>query len=135
MQSFMVIFLQLLTRDPSHTQSNTSIYYRLYRLESGLGSVLNRNSQHHSSSPRVFFLYFQAMKHGYSILGRVPVPGTYPYQILLWYSLGTHRWRTYFIFYFFATGTRVVLLWYARVHKSEKMQNFFLFLLFVFIYL
>jgi hypothetical protein len=27
----------------------------------------------------------------YSILERVPVPGTYRYPIFLWYSLGTHR--------------------------------------------
>jgi hypothetical protein len=32
-----------------------------------------------------------SMMHGYSIFGRVPVPGTYRVPVRVWYSLGTHR--------------------------------------------
>jgi hypothetical protein len=81
-----------------------------------------------------FFLFWckesTPMKHRYSILERVL--GMYRYPILLWYSLGTHRRRTYFIFIFlqrvhvwYSCGTRVV-------HKFKKTQFFFLFLLFSF---
>jgi hypothetical protein len=62
------------------------------------------------------------MMHGYSILERVPVPGTDTRMVLSWYAP-----KPYQIFFFFfhtgyATGTRGV---HPRVHQTQKNAFFF----------
>jgi hypothetical protein len=50
------------------------------------------------------------------------------------YSLSTHRRRIYFILFFFAAHTRMVLLWYAcgkRIQKKSIFLIFFIRFLFI----
>jgi hypothetical protein len=67
---------------------------------------------------------------GTSFLGRVPVPGTYRVPVRVRYSLGTHRWRTYIIFFFcngYTRGTTVVRAWYSWYTNPKKCNFFFFF--------
>jgi hypothetical protein len=46
------------------------------------------------------------MKHGYSENGEVSVPGTHRYQVHVWYSLGTYKFKYSFIWLIQGWGIR-----------------------------
>jgi hypothetical protein len=46
------------------------------------------------------------VKHGYSENGEVHVPGAHQYRVLVWYSLGTYKFKFSFIWLIQGEGIR-----------------------------
>lgn len=67
----------------------------------------------------IFSIGMLPVKHVYSILGKVPVPGTYQVRTRYRYAYGTHRSRTNF-FLKFGTPT--------STHLLPRIQLFLIFL-------